>query len=66
MAKTVKANPVEKLLVQKRLRAKYPQMYKKGWGKTKKNPKRTEQITSQLRKAGLSESDIAKLKGKRK
>jgi len=68
MAKTVKPTIMEKLLVKKRLRTKYPQMYKPGWGKSKKplTTTRTKDITAQLKRSGLSDSDIAKLRGKKK
>lgn len=65
MAKAVKANPVEKMLVQKRLKVKYSSMSQPGWGKSL-TPNRTSQISSQLKKAGLGESDIARLRGKKK
>jgi len=66
MAKVVKPTVMEKLLVKKRLQAKYPQMYKPGWGKGRNANKRTGQIATRLRAAGLSDSDIAKLRGKKK
>lgn len=67
MAKSVKPTLVEKLVIQKRLKTKYPQMFKKGWGKPKpKIKKRTDQITDQLRKAGISQSQIDRMKGKKK
>jgi len=65
MAKVVKPTAMEKLLVKKRLQTKYPQMYKPGWGKTL-TPSRTDDITSRLKKAGLSDSDIAKFRTKKK
>jgi len=65
MAKTVKPTVMEKLLIKKRLQTKYPQMSKPGWGKTLTTT-RTKDITNQLKKSGLSDSDIAKLRGKKK
>lgn len=67
MAKSVKPTLVEKLLIQKRLRAKYPQMFKKGWGKKKPlTTKRHSDIASQLRKAGIDQATINRMKGKQK
>ena len=70
MAKLVKPTLVEKLIVQKRLQAKYPQMFKKGWGKKKaKKPLTTQRhsdISSQLRKAGIDQATIDRMRGRKK
>jgi len=59
--KTVKPTAGEKQVVQKRLKEKYPQMAKTGWGKPRKATKRTKQVSGQLAKAGLTEAEIRKL-----
>lgn len=63
--KTVKPTASEKRVVQKRLKKKYPQMAQISWGKPKKKTtKRTKKVSGQLTKAGLTEKEIAKLRGK--
>lgn len=84
MAKSVvKPTPQEQVIIDRRLRKMYPQMYSPGWGvpgaivaaakkkrKKKKRKKkelttvRTQAISERLKQAGLSDSDIARLRGK--
>ena len=73
MAGVVKPTKSEKKVITKRLKKKYPQMYKKDWIKRlKKNVKkelksretlRTKQYIQRLRGAGVSEKEIKKLTG---
>ena len=65
--KIVKPTPSEQVIVDRRLRKKYPQMFEPDWlpgfnKKTKAGVKtlRTKRIESGLRKAGLTEADINK------
>lgn len=60
----VKPTASEKRIVKKRLKKKYPQMAKAGWGKPKKITKRTKQVSKQLANAGLTEKEIAKFRKK--
>jgi len=74
--KLEKATPFQKMIIERRLRVKYPQMYKKSWvtdlkGRVKtqlkkdKATKRTKSVSGRLRGAGLTEKEIAKLRGKK-
>jgi len=75
MAKVVKPTAAEQRKIDARLKAKYPQMYDDNWpGRLKKKvkaelerqktSKRTKQVSSGLKAAGLSDKEIAKLRGK--
>ena len=91
MAKqVVKGTPSERAEVQRRLRRKYPQMFKETAGiqagrkgglglgqrllkwatgrKKKKKPTtvRTKAITSRLKRAGLTDKEIARMRGKKR
>ena len=68
--KIEKGTPEQRAEIQRRLRKKYPQMFtgsypsaqqKQGFGKKVLNA-----ITSQLKRAGLTDKEIAKLRGKKK
>lgn len=75
--KIVKPTPAEQVIIDRRLRRKYPQMYKSNWvtdlkKKVKKEKEkggfkttRTKQIEKDLRGAGLTEKEIALLRGKK-
>ena len=70
--RVVKPTPVEQKLIDVALRKQYPQMYKPSWAKTLKGKvqkefktARTIQIENQLRKSGLTEKEIARLRGKK-
>ena len=70
--KIVKPTSEEKVIIDRRLRKKYPQMYKSDWlpgsnKKTKDGVKtlRTKRIEQRLRNAGLTEKEIRKLRGKK-
>ena len=72
MAKIIKPTRAEKKIIDKRLRKQYPQMFEKNWAKSlKKKVKkefktaRTSDIENKLRRAGLSEKEIARLRGKK-
>ncbi|MHC4867691.1 MAG: hypothetical protein ACYTEX_26775 [Planctomycetota bacterium] len=89
MAKKIaKPTIAQQMIINKRLRAKYPQMFKVGWGESKsskadvwggsKSSKadvptkkkdgdtiRTKSIMAQLRKAGLSDEAISRLRGRK-
>jgi tRNA threonylcarbamoyladenosine modification (KEOPS) complex Pcc1 subunit len=70
----------EEAIVNSRLRKKYPQMYTENWAKRVKKAvqaelkqrrkrrtrtsKKTDRVSSQLRKAGLSAKEVARLRGK--
>jgi len=70
MAKSVKATTAEKALIVSRLKAKYPQMFEKGWGKKiGAGLKSYAQQTGQPSFRGASGSDLAELQkrfGKKK
>ena len=63
--KIVKPTVVEKAIVVARLRGKYPQMFKPGWGKKLAN-KRTSDISNRLRNAGIDQATIDRMRGKKK
>ena len=62
--KITKPTVAEKALMVVRLRGKYPQMFKPGWGKKLRN-KRTSDISSRLRKAGIDQATIDRMRKKK-
>lgn len=75
--KIVKATPREHAIISERLRKKHPHMFKEDWVKSlKKNVRlllgqekfargetaRTQAITKQLRRSGLTDAEIEKFK----
>ncbi len=71
--KTVKPTPSEQAIIDRRLRRKYPQMFKPNWTTDLKKKvgvefktKRTKQVEDELRKSGLTEADIKRLRSKKK
>lgn len=62
--KVVKPTKAEKKEIEKRLKRKYPQMYKSGWGKSKSLMKEYARQTGGGSFAGASGSDLAELKKK--
>lgn len=63
--KVVKPNAREKVIILKRLRAKYPQMFKPGWGKKLKGAQRLGQYASETGSPslrGAKGSDLAELR----
>lgn len=70
--KIVKPTPAEQKIITRRLRKRYPQMYKENWakrlkGRVKKEFKteRTKQVESRLTTAGVTPKEIARLRGKK-
>jgi len=64
MAKTVKPTVAEKVIILKRLQAKYPKMFKPGWGKTIKGSNAYSQYAKESASPsfrGASGSDLAEL-----
>jgi len=62
MAKVVKPTAMEKLLVVTRLKKKYPEMFKPGWGKTLKSGLKTyAKQTGQPSFQGASGGDLVEL-----
>ena len=59
--KLSKPTKAEKKLIEKRLKAKYPQMYKKGWGKSKSLAKSYAEQTGSPSFAGASGDDLKEL-----
>ena len=62
--KIVKPTPAEKALMVVRLKGKYPQMFKPGWGE-KLRSKTTSDITNRLRSAGIDQATIDRMRGKK-
>lgn len=62
--KAAKPSAAQKVLILKRLKAKYPQMFKKGWGKSIKKSNAYKQYAKQSASPsyrGASGSDLAEL-----
>lgn len=63
--KVVKPTLEERKKINRRLQKKYPQMFTENWAQRLKGRVRKELKTRQLERAGLTEKEINRLKGKK-